>query len=138
MKKAMLAAISAVTAMSVALTAVPAQAQHHDRGDRWSDNRRDNRSDRRWDRREDRRDDRRAERRWQTWGGQHGYNGYRGNWRSGQRYSNWRNSRYYVNDYRAYNLPPPRRGYRYYRDSSGDIVMAAIATGVIASILSSR
>ncbi len=133
MKKAMLATVSAVTAISFSLAAVPVEAQYRDR-DRWE---RSDRSDR-WDNRSERRSDRRAERRWRNWGGQYGYNGYRGNWRTGQRYTNWRNSRYYVNDYRSYGLPAPRRGYRYYRDNNGDIVMAAIATGVIASILSSR
>jgi Ni/Co efflux regulator RcnB len=127
MKKAILAAVSAVTAMSFSLAAVPLEAQHRD-GNRWD---RSDRSDR-----HDSRSDRRGGNRWQTWGGRNGYNGYRGSWRTGQRYSNWRNSRYYVNDYRTYGLPAPRRGYRYYRDNNGDIVMAAIATGVIASILS--
>jgi Ni/Co efflux regulator RcnB len=129
MKKAMLAAVSAVTAISFSLAAVPAEAQYRD----------GHRDGNRWDRsdRHDSRSDRRGGHRWQSWGGQRGYNGYRGNWRTGQRYSNWRNSRYYVNDYRSYGLPAPRRGYRYYRDNNGDIVMAAIATGVIASILSS-
>jgi Ni/Co efflux regulator RcnB len=128
MKKAMLAAVSAVTAMSFALAAVPAEAQHRDRDrDRGGWNNGD---------RHDGRADRRDERRWRTWDNRSGWNGYRGQWRAGQRYTNYRNSRYYVNDYRSYGLPAPRRGYRYYRDSSGDIVMAAVATGVIASILS--
>ena len=35
-------------------------------------------------------------------------------------------------------LPPPRPGYRYYRDDNGDIVMAAIASGVIGLILGSQ
>jgi Ni/Co efflux regulator RcnB len=129
MKKAMLAAVSAVTAMSFALSAVSVEAQpwqrDRDRGERW-DRDRGHHSDR---------GDRHDQRRWRTWDNRSGWNGYRGQWRAGQRYNNWRSSRYYLNDYRAYGLPAPRRGYRYYRDSSGDIVMAAIATGVIASIL---
>jgi Ni/Co efflux regulator RcnB len=128
MKKAMLAAVSAVTAMSFALSAVSVEAQPRER-DRWE---RGERGDR-WDR-GDRRD-RRDERRWRTWDNRSGWSGYRGNWRAGQRYNNGRSSRYYLHDWRGYGLPPPRRGYRYYRDSSGDIIMAAIATGVIASIL---
>ena len=47
---------------------------------------------------------------------------YRGNW--------------YVSDYRRYGYAPPPRGYGYYRTDTGDIVMAAIATGVIISLLS--
>lgn len=77
-------------------------------------------------------------RHWHSYGGQYGYNGYHGRWRTGQRFTHWRNNRYVINDYRAYNLPPPRRGYRYYRDDNGDIVMAAIATGVIGLILGSQ
>jgi Ni/Co efflux regulator RcnB len=130
MKKAMLAAVSAVTAITFSLVSVSAEAQN------WNGHRDDNRHDNRGDNRGDRGDHRGGGNRWQTWGGQNGYNGYRGSWRTGQRYSNWRNSRYYVNDYGSYGLPAPRRGYRYYRDNNGDIVMAAIATGVIASILS--
>lgn len=136
MKRFMSAAISVATTLSFSLAAVPADAQHRDRDrDRWE---RSDRSHHRAERRADRRDDRRSERRWRNWGGNYGYNGYNGRWRSGQRYDNWRNRSYYLNDYRGYGLPAPRRGYRYYRDSnSGDIVMAAIATGVIAMILTS-
>jgi Ni/Co efflux regulator RcnB len=121
MNKAMLAAVSAVTAISCALAAVPADAQRHDNR---NNNYRNQHSG--------------QTQRWQSWDGKRGYNGYRGKWRAGQRYSNWRNSSNYLSDYRAYNLPAPRKGYRYYRDSSGDIVMAAIATGVIASIFASQ
>ncbi len=118
MNKAMLAAVSAVTAISCAIAAVPAEAQRHD-----SHSQNQHRG---------------QTQRWQSWDGKHGYNGYRGKLRTGQRYSNWRNSSNYINDYRSYNLPAPRQGYRYYRDNSGDIVMAAIATGVIASIFASQ
>lgn len=77
----------------------------------------------------------RGERRWHYYGGQYGYNGYRGRWRSGQRFSHYRDDRYVIRDYRAYNLPPPRPGYRYYRDDNGDVVMAAIVGGIIGLIL---
>jgi Ni/Co efflux regulator RcnB len=40
-----------------------------------------------------------------------------------------------ISDYGYYGLPAPRRGYRYYRDNNGDVVMAAIATGVIGLII---
>lgn len=132
MNKAMLAAVSAVTAMSFALSAVSAEAQPW-RGDRDRGHHNDRRDDRRWDR-GDRRDHDRGNR-WRTWDNRSGWNGYRGNWRQGQRYNNWRSSRYYLNDWRGYGLPAPRPGYRYYRDGNGDIIMAAIATGLIASIL---
>lgn len=42
---------------------------------------------------------------------------------------------WYVDDYRRYGWGPPPRGYGYYRTDTGDIVIAAIATGVILSLL---
>lgn len=62
---------------------------------------------------------------------------YRGHgyWREGQVYPRYRQSGYYINDYRAYNLAAPRHGYRYYRTDNGDVVMAAIASGVIGAII---
>jgi Ni/Co efflux regulator RcnB len=68
-----------------------------------------------------------------------GYRGgdYRGGYRVGGYYPHYNSSRYYIRDYRAYRLPPPRYGYRYYRDDDGDIVMAAIASGIIGLIIGS-
>lgn len=43
---------------------------------------------------------------------------------------------WYVDDYRRYGYRAPPRGYAYYRTDTGDIVLAAIATGVIISLLS--
>lgn len=42
---------------------------------------------------------------------------------------------WYVSDYRRYGWAPPPRGYGYYRTDTGDIVIAALATGVILSLL---
>ncbi len=39
-----------------------------------------------------------------------------------------------ISDYGRYRLQRPGRGYAYYRTDTGDIVMAAIATGLIASV----
>jgi Ni/Co efflux regulator RcnB len=100
------------------------QRDHRDRGDSDRDN-----HDR------DHRD--RGDYRWHNYGGRYGYNGYQGRWRTGQRFDHYRDNRYWVQDYRSYNLPPPRPGYRYYRDDSGDIVMVAIASGIIGAILGS-
>ena len=87
-----------------------------------------------------------------SWGGDHrsGYrnDGYRGGgyrndsyrsggYRVGGYYPHYSSNRYWVQDYRAYRLPPPRYGYRYYRDDNGDIVMAAIASGIIGLIIGS-
>lgn len=37
-------------------------------------------------------------------------------------------------DYRSHRLPPPRRGYEW-REVDGNYVMAAVATGLIASVI---
>lgn len=125
MSKILTGAMAGITCLATVLAAAPAMAQPRDRD-------RDGRPD--WRDRHDNRTDHR----WRNYGGRYGYNGYRGRWRTGQRYTHWNDRRYYVDDWRAYNLPPPRRGYRYYRDDNGDIVMAAIATGVIGLILGSQ
>jgi Ni/Co efflux regulator RcnB len=121
-----------------------AQGRHDSDGDGRSDRRewnrdhdRDGRPDQ-WDRHNGRHDNGRhrgQDRRWSYYGGNYGYQGYNGRWRTGQRYTNWRDQRYYVQDYRAYGLPAPRQGYRYYRDNNGDIVMVAIASGIIGLII---
>jgi len=55
---------------------------------------------------------------------------YRGGTLPHQYRSNW-----YIRDYNRYGYAPPPRGYGYYRTDTGDIVMAALATGVIISLL---
>lgn len=46
------------------------------------------------------------------------------------------NSRYREVDYRAYRLNQPPRGYHYVKDdNTGEIILAAIATGIIAAII---
>ena len=155
MNKTISAALAAATALGCVLTSAPAAAQYYDGYDydgyrydaQWRDSDRDGRPDRReWNRDRDRdgrpdqwdRTDRRSDRyRWRHWGGRHGYSGYHGRWRTGYRYPYYRDERYMISDYGAYGLPAPWRGYRYYRDDNGDIVMAAIASGVIGLILGS-
>ncbi|QTC92512.1 RcnB family protein [Brevundimonas goettingensis] len=56
---------------------------------------------------------------------------YRGGTLPYQYRSNW-----YIRDYNRYGYAPPPRGYGYYRTDTGDIVLAALATGVIISLLS--
>lgn len=130
--KALIVALAATTALSGAVAPGVAAAQpgyydhDRDRGD-WDRDRDRDRGD--WDR------DRGYHHHWRYYGGRYGYNGYGGHWRTGQRYPYWRDNRYIVSDWRAYNLPPPRPGYRYYRDDNGDVVMAAIASGVIGLII---
>jgi len=56
-------------------------------------------------------------------------------WRQGQRLpAAWRN-RYAEVDWRSEHLRAPRHGYHYVRDDSGNILLVAVATGLIASII---
>jgi Ni/Co efflux regulator RcnB len=128
MKKLMIRAAATLGAASFVLGAIPATAQ-----DRPDNNRGQN------DRGQHHESDRNAQggHRWHNYGGQYGYNGYHGQWRTGQRYPHYNDDHYVISDYRAYNLPPPRTGYRYYREDNGDVVMAAIAGGMIGLILGS-
>jgi len=160
---AAIAATLAMSSMGVA-TAAEAQSRGHqeqrhdrrddrrdDRNDRREerrDDRRDNRSDRReWrqDNRDDRREyrqDQRAYGRWQQ--SQRRYNagryyaprGYQQrDWSYGQRMpSYYRSNQYVVNDYNRYGLRAPPRGYHYVR-SGNDVVLAAIAGGLITAVI---
>lgn len=58
-------------------------------------------------------------------------------WQRGERmgYNNWQNAQRI--DYRQHHLRAPPRGYEW-RQSNGDYVLAAVATGVIASIILSN
>ncbi len=161
MPKTFAKTLGTLVAVASVITAVPATAQsswqngrsyndgryrdsdgdgRSDRQEWGRDRDRDGRPDQ-WDRRDNRRDRGQyygARNQWRAYGNNYGYDGYRGNWRTGQRYTYYRDSRYYINDWRRYDLPAPRQGYRYYRDRNGDIVMAAIATGVIGLIIGSQ
>lgn len=56
-------------------------------------------------------------------------------WHKGQRIpAQYRTANYYVNDWKARELPAPPRNHRWVR-VNGDYVLVAIATGVISSIL---
>jgi Ni/Co efflux regulator RcnB len=123
----LIAALAATTALTGVASAGVAAAQPGYHRDRDHDGRPD---------RFDRHDNRFGpDRRYRYYGGEYGYQGYHGRWRSGMRYPHYNNRRYVIENYRAYNLPPPRPGYRYYRDDNGDIVMAAITSGVIGLIV---
>ena len=41
-------------------------------------------------------------------------------------------------DHRAYRMKAPPRGYHYVQDDRGDIILAAIATGLIAAIIANN
>lgn len=136
-------ALAALVAMGpIAATSANAQ-QYRDRGDR-HDNRRDN----------DRRDNNRAER----WN-QRSHNGYYANgrfyygqpsaaiqarrdyrpayqqWRRGDRLPSYARQQYREVNWRSERLRQPPRGYHYVRDDRGEILLVAVATGVILSIL---
>lgn len=125
----------AATALSLALiggVVTTAQADNRDRHER--------RYDDRYDRRDDRHD--------HDWDRSHGFSHYdgrrfdRGRYvrPSGYYYRSWRygdqlprgyySRRYVVNDYYAYRLRPPPRGYHWVRVDN-DVVLAAIAGGLV-------
>lgn len=68
---------------------------------------------------------------------QHDNRGDRGHhWARGQKLdSRHHNRSYMVSDYRKRGWRAPPRGYAYYRTDTGDVVLAAVASGVIASVL---
>lgn len=105
----------------------------------WSGNRGDDRSRSFADNRgNDHRYDNRSVRRYDNnryWG--NGYRYDRHDWRRGDRLGDW-NRRYYeidYRDYRGYSLYPPPYGYHWVRDDDGDFLLAALAGGLIASII---
>ena len=60
-------------------------------------------------------------------------------WRRGDRLPAYYRGHYAtVDDWRGRHLAPPRRGYHYVRDDNGNILLVAIATGVIASIIANH
>jgi Ni/Co efflux regulator RcnB len=122
MKKFLIAALAATTALTGVMSTGAAAAQPYDQ-------RHDH------DRSQQSRDHDHGARHWRYYGGRYGYQGYNGRWRTGERYPYWQDHRYMISDWRAYDLPPPQPGYAYYGDPNGDVVMAAIASGVIGLIV---
>jgi Ni/Co efflux regulator RcnB len=55
-------------------------------------------------------------------------------WRHGDKLPPAYRGKSYVVDYRTYHLAPPPRGYQYVRVNN-DVVLTAIASGVIASVI---
>jgi Ni/Co efflux regulator RcnB len=151
MKRILLAAAAALT-LAGPLMASPAFARDYRseyRQDRreWRDDRRDDRRDYRNDRR-DYRSDRWDSRRYNGYYYQNRfYRGappaaYYGRPGFSYGYQAWSRGQYIprgypvrVVEYRNYRLAPPPRGYHYVRDDRGDILLAAIATGLIASVI---
>lgn len=160
---AAIAATLAMSSLGVASAAeAQTRGNYEQRQDR-RDDRRDDRNERREDRRDDRRDDRSDRREWRQdnrddrrefrqdqrayglWQqSQRRYNagryyaprGYQQrDWSYGQRMpSYYRSNQYVVNDYSRYGLRAPPRGYHYVR-SGNDVVLAAIAGGLITAVI---
>jgi Ni/Co efflux regulator RcnB len=136
--------LAALGVAALAVTAAPmtasAQSWHGgDRDGRYEHNDRRGDRNRHDDRRYDNRDRYNGDRRYARDQRQdYRYGGYRQDqrryYRGGtlpyQYRSNW-----YIRDYNRYGYAPPPRGYGYYRTDTGDIVVAALATGLIISLL---
>ena len=121
MKRLIITTLAATLLAGTALSGTAMAAGQY-RDDHRYDQRHDSRYDRHDDRRDhryDRRDERRDYRRWQR----------------GQRLdARYRGNGYYVSDYRRHGLRAPPRGYRWQRVDDS-YVLAAIATGLIASVI---
>ena len=110
----------------------------HDRGRSHHYDRRDDRRDWRDDRRDDRRYDRRYDDRRYYAPPRVVYRPapHYHRWAVGQRYRDYyRGPVYVVNDYGHYHVRRPPRGYHWVRDDRGNLLMVAIATGIIADLL---
>lgn len=137
MKRTILSLLS-IPVLAMSLAAAPAMADdrdHHDRGRHGHDNRYD-----RHDRHDGYRDSGRrpvvVQRNYyrpappprvvyRPYGYERGY-----------RYSNYYGGRTYViNDYDRYHVRRPPRGYHWVRDDRGNLIMVAIATGIITDLL---
>lgn len=66
---------------------------------------------------------------------QKGYQlGYHG-WKKGDKLPSYYKSHYTEVDWHQHHLKAPPRGYHYVQDDKGEIILAAVATGLIASII---
>lgn len=157
MKRTILSLLS-IPVLALSLAAAPAMADnrdHHDHGRRGWDDRHD-RHDRRDDRhdRHDRRDDRYDRRDAYRDGYRDGYrrpvvverNYYRAGppprayrpygYERGYRYDHYYGGRTMViNDYDRYHVRRPPHGHHWVRDDRGNLILVAIATGVITDLL---
>jgi Ni/Co efflux regulator RcnB len=139
-KSKSMAVAAAALAMCMAAGSAFAQDRGHDRGHDRGDDRGNGRYEqkhREFDRHDNRRSDRYSREDYRP-GRQFDRRGYpqpHAEWRRGGRVPNeYRGRNYVVNDYRAYQLQAPPRGYQWV-GVGGDYVLAAIATGLIAQII---
>lgn len=149
-------AVASVLAFATVAPAFADNDRHrgHDRRE-WREDRRDARRDWERDRREARRDwerDRREARRDWRHDRRHGHyhhappprvvyrpaygHGPGYGWKVGHRYRDYyRGPIYVVNDYPRYHLRRPPRGHQWVRDDRGNMLLVAIATGIIADFM---
>jgi Ni/Co efflux regulator RcnB len=121
--------ITAALAVSILATAGAASAQPGRRDDHQQQQqmqRHDDRGPQGYERRADKRFKSSAYR------GPKGYHGQR--FHRGEKLSPAYRSAAYRVDYRRYNLAPPPRGYEYVRVNN-DVVLTAVATGVVTAVL---
>lgn len=152
MHRLAVAAMTTLLAFGATAPAFAAGDRDHDRGRHgWDDRGRGHGHDRRDDRRDRR--DWRDDRRHYNAGYREGYRDARHNDRRyyappprvvyrpygferGYRYNNYYGGPVYVvNDYDRYHLRRPPHGHRWIRDDRGNLLMVAIATGIIADLL---
>lgn len=152
-------AMASVLALGAVLPASADNDRRHDRRE-WREDRREHRHDRREHRREWREDRREARREWRDdrrdWRHDrrhdrryhypppprvvyrhapprygHGYG-----WRVGAPYRNYYSGPIYVvNDYGRYHVRRPPRGHHWVRDDRGNLLLVAIATGILADFV---
>lgn len=152
MKRILLTAAAALTlagplAVSSASAREYRSEYRQDQRSDWRNDRRDDRRDYRGDRR-DSRNDRWDSRRYNGYYYQNRFHrgappaAYYGRPGFSYGYQAWSRGQYIprgypvrVVQYRDYRLSPPPYGYHYVRDDRGDILLAAIATGLIASVI---
>ena len=142
MKKTRIFVIGAVALATLAAPVAASAQSWRGGGDRDRDGRYERwerRDDRRHDRREYRHDRRYDDRRYDDrryYGHPYGNAYGQRRWYRGATIPHNYRSSWYVRDYNRYGYGPPPRGYGYYRTDTGDVVIAALATGVILSLLS--
>jgi Ni/Co efflux regulator RcnB len=133
MKKFLTAAVALSIVASAGLASAqpgpqrpdPHQQQGHD--DRHDNDRHDDRHDSQWERH--------APKRYKAPGRYQPPRGYQARqWHRGDKLPPAYRGKAYVVDYRHYGLGAPPRGYQYVRVNN-DVVLAAVATGVISSVI---
>ena len=142
MKRLLLTAVAALTFVGP-LGVTAADAKPGDRHGQWNDHDRrgdnDRRGNHRWDHRRD--NGYMYQNRWHygpppaAYYGRPGFSVGFHQWRRGEYLPSYYRQHYAVVDWRYHHLRQPPRGYHYVRDDRGNVILAAIATGLIASII---